>query len=94
MICKEDYLSFAIGGRDYFFWSRNYAVAKLDAVKGNTKDRHDDASKMRGFWKMRGWHIFMATNTSNNQSEKSPNSMNSEKLKNVKLKNQNFVGYK
>ena len=27
----------------WYFWSRNYAVAKLDAVKGNTKDRHDDA---------------------------------------------------
>ena len=43
MICKEDYLSFAIGDRDGIFGSRNYAVAKLDAVKGNTKDRHDDA---------------------------------------------------
>ena len=43
MICKEDDLSFAIGDRDGIFGSRNYAVAKLDAVKGNTKDRHDDA---------------------------------------------------
>ena len=47
MICKEDYLSFAIGDRDGIFGSRNYAVAKLDAVKGNTKDRHDDAQVLK-----------------------------------------------